>query len=66
MSNFFFILTVLAAFAVLASLVLGLFVMAKGGETAKKHSNRLMRARVWLQGLALVLLALAILSGGKG
>lgn len=62
MSGFFFVLMVLAMLAVLASLVLGLFVMAKGGETSKKYSNRLMQARVTLQGLALLLFALALVS----
>ncbi len=37
---------------------LGLFSMVKGGEFNKKYGNRLMQARVWLQGLTLALLAL--------
>lgn len=33
--------------------------MVKGGEFNEKYGNRLMRARVALQGLTLLLLALA-------
>ena len=35
---------------------------ARGGEFNKKYGNRLMRWRVFMQGAALVLLALAMLS----
>lgn len=62
MSGIFFILMILAAVAVAASLFIGVFVMAKGGETSKKYSNKLMQARVMLQGLALILFVLAALS----
>jgi hypothetical protein len=37
------------------ALLLGVFSMAKGGEFNKKYGNTLMRARVVLQGLAIVL-----------
>jgi hypothetical protein len=63
--NFFSFLMLLAAAAVLVSLVLGLFVMVKGGEVNKKYGNRLMRARVTLQGLALLLFVLAMLASDK-
>jgi len=62
MSGFFLILLVLAMLAVLASLLLGLFFMAKGGEANRRHSNRLMRLRVALQGIALVLFVLALIT----
>lgn len=65
MSNFFLILMGLAMLAVVLSLVLGIAVMAKGGETSKKYSNKLMQARVTLQGIALLLFALALLSQGS-
>lgn len=48
-----------AMFAVLVVMGLGLFSMVKGGEFNKKYGNKLMQARVWLQGLALAMLALA-------
>ena len=62
MSNPFPVLLIVALVAVLGVLFLGLFSMARGGEFNKKHGNRLMRLRVVMQGAALVLLALAMLS----
>ena len=50
---------IIAALAVLGVLILGIVSMARGGELNKKYGNRLMRARVGLQGLALAMLALA-------
>lgn len=62
MSTFFIICAVVAALAVLGVLVIGLVSMVKGGEFNKKYGNRLMQARVMLQGLALAMLALAFFS----
>lgn len=39
-------------------MALGIFSMAKGGEFNKKYGNKIMQARLWLQGLTLGLLAL--------
>lgn len=60
MSTFFFILIALSMLAVLISLFAGLYVMARGGELDKKYSNRLMRARIMLQGLAVLLFVIAL------
>jgi len=61
--NVFFVITlILAMLAVLGVLALGIFSMIKGGEFNKKYGNQLMKARVGLQGLALLLLTLAILT----
>ncbi len=60
MSTFFFILTALAMIAVLFTLVGGVASMTKGGDFNQKYSNKLMRARVILQGLALLFFALAM------
>ncbi len=60
MSRFFFILMIIVLFLVLASLVVGLAAMIKGGEFNKKYGNKLMRWRVTLQGLALALFVLAV------
>ena len=57
------ILIGLALLAVLAVLFMGLFSMARGGDFNRKYGNRLMRWRVGLQGLVLVLFALAMLTG---
>lgn len=53
---------IIAMVLVLASLAAGLIGMVKGGEFNKKYGNKLMRARVTLQGLALALFVLAVLS----
>ncbi|HPF77930.1 MAG TPA: twin transmembrane helix small protein [Alphaproteobacteria bacterium] len=60
MSRVFFILMVIAMVLVLASLVVGLIAMIKGGEFNQKYGNKLMRARVTLQGIALGLFVLAV------
>ena len=62
MSGFFLILLGIAMLALLASLLAGLFFMARGGEANRRHSNRLMRLRVGLQGLAIVLFILALIT----
>lgn len=59
MNMFFALCMGLAMLAVLGVLVLGLLSMAKGGEFNRKYGNRLMQARVILQGLALLMFVLA-------
>ncbi len=59
---FFIVAAVVAGLSVIGVLVLGLFSMVKGGEFNKKYGNKLMQARVGLQGLALLMLALAYFS----
>ena len=63
MNSFLTLMLALAMLAVLATLGIGLFSMVKGGEFNKKYGNKLMRLRVFLQGLALALFALVLLSG---
>lgn len=53
---------IFALTAVVAVMGLGIFSMVKGGEFNKKYGNKIMQARVTLQGLALGLLALAYYS----
>lgn len=62
MSNIFFILTLIAMLAVLAVWLGGIVSMTKGGEFNEKYGNKLMQARVYFQGLALLFFALAIMS----
>lgn len=62
MNSFSAFAAIVAATAVLGVMVLGLFSMIKGGEFNKKYGNKLMQARVILQGLAVALLALAYFS----
>ncbi len=65
MSTLFFILMVLTMLAVLASLFIGVFGMAKGGEFNRKYGNKLMQARIYLQGGALILFILAVVAYKK-
>lgn len=62
MNTIFIISMLFAALATLGVMGLGIFSMIKGGEYNKKHAQKLMRARVMLQGLALGLFALAFLT----
>lgn len=57
--NVFFLILLLAMLSVLFVLFLGLYSMVKGGEFNKKYGNKLMRLRVYFQGLVLFFLALA-------
>ena len=60
--NIFIIMMIVAMFATLASLGVGLFSMVKGGDFNKKHGNKIMQMRVALQGLAILLFALAFMT----
>ncbi|NBB82554.1 MAG: twin transmembrane helix small protein [Alphaproteobacteria bacterium] len=60
MSTFFLVLAIVSAIAVLASLATGVVGMARGGDFNAKYGNKLMRARVVLQGVALLFFALAL------
>ncbi len=60
-------LVVIALAGTLAVLFAGVFTMARGGEFSRKWGNKLMRARVATQGLAiLLLLALFLLNRDWG
>ena len=49
--------------ATLATLLVGVTAMGKGGEFNKRNANKLMRLRVILQGLALACFALGWMAG---
>ena len=55
-------LLLIAMLATLGALIVGLAGFFHGGEFNRKYGNRLMRARVALQALALVLLALVLMT----
>ncbi|MBX2834346.1 MAG: twin transmembrane helix small protein [Micavibrio sp.] len=59
MNIVFLILAGLSMIAVVVVMATGMVSMTKGGEFNEKYGNRLMQARVYLQGLALAMLALA-------
>ncbi len=52
MGSFSLILMFIALASVLATLVIGVVGMARGGEFNRKYGNKLMRMRVVLQGVA--------------
>jgi hypothetical protein len=55
------ILIGVAMLMTLGVLFSGLIVMARGGEANRKYGNQLMRWRIVFQGIALGLIALAML-----
>ncbi len=65
MPDFFVILVVSAMLATLGVLVAGIVGMAQGVEFNRRHANKLMRARVILQGVAILLFAVLVLVTGK-
>lgn len=65
MNTFLIICITISFLSVLAVLALGLFSMTKGGEFNKKYGNKLMKARVILQGVTIALVALALFSAHK-
>jgi len=60
------ILIAIAALMVLATLGLGIFSMVRGGEYARRNSNKFMRWRVTAQAVAVGLLLLAVFLKGQG
>lgn len=53
------ILILISFLSVVAVLIIGIFSMIKGGAFNEKYGNKLMQLRVALQGLTILLLALA-------
>ncbi len=62
MGNIFLVLALICLAGVMATLIFGVFAMAKEGEDARKRSNKFMRLRVVLQGLTVFFLLLAWLA----
>jgi hypothetical protein len=61
MNGFLFFLLLIAMLLTVAALFGGLFSMARGGEFNKRWGNKLMQARVVMQGIAIALFALVML-----
>jgi Hypoxia induced protein conserved region len=59
------LLVAILMLAVVGVLIAGVVLMSFGGKTNAKYGNRLMVARVSLQGLALLVLFLLFAVGGK-
>lgn len=62
MRIFFFILTAVFMAATLATLLVGVAGMGKGGPFNEKYGNKLMQLRVLLQGLAIACFVLGLVS----
>ncbi len=57
------ILVLMALIATVVSMVAGIGSMAKGGEYDNKHSGQFMNARILFQGIAALLLIMALFAG---
>lgn len=62
MTNTLTILMIAFAFATAGVLLTGIVSMLRGGEFNRRNGNKLMRARVILQGITLALLVLLFLA----
>lgn len=58
--NPLFIFVIIACFAVLLVLMVGIGGFSKGGKFNKKYSNKLMRLRILLQALAVIIILLFV------
>jgi len=56
MSHILFFLAILALFAVVAVLGVGIYSLFKGGAFGERWSNKLMRLRVLMQAIAIIIL----------
>ncbi len=65
MKGFVFVLLVLAMLATVGVLFAGLISMARGGDFNRRNANKLMRARIVCQAVALALFALLMAIMGK-
>jgi uncharacterized membrane protein affecting hemolysin expression len=61
-----FILATVVCLIVLVILMIGIGVFTKGGETARKYSNKLMRYRIIAQALAVVAIVLFAWAKSRG
>ena len=65
MSGLFVVLMVLAMIATLGVLIVGIVGMASNSDFHRRNSNKLMRARVVMQAVALVFFAIVLFLAGK-
>ena len=66
MSGLLVIFIVIAMVATLGVLIFGVLGMARGGDFNRKNANKLLRARVALQAVAVGIFAIALLLLAKG
>ena len=65
MSGFLVPLLIFAMLATLGVLFFGIATMARGGGFNLKYGNKIMRARIVLQGLALLIFAIIMVLAGR-
>ncbi len=65
MTGFIVVLLVIAMIATVGVLLFGVVGMARGGEFNRRYSNKLMRARIICQAVALLLFAILMVVLGK-
>lgn len=65
MSGLFVVFIVIVMVATLGVLIVGVIGMASGGGFNQRYANKLMRARVLLQAIAVGILAILLLLIGK-
>ena len=61
-----FLLVVIAVLVVLAILIFGIGVFARGGDFNRKHANRIMRYRIAAQAVAVVLILIFVFFRQQG
>ncbi len=66
MSGILFYAAIAACIIVLVVLLTGVTVFARGGETNRKWSNKIMRLRVVLQFIAVILIVLVAYLANQG
>lgn len=66
MNGVILILLAVTLAGVMTVLLAGVIGMARGGDFNAKYGNRLMRARIILQGLAIALLLLLLVTANRG
>lgn len=66
MNTVIIILLAVTLAAVVIVLITGVVGMARGGDFNAKYGNKLMRWRVLLQGLAIVLFLLFVVTASRG
>ncbi len=60
-----FVLLIVAMLGTLGVCLVGIFALARGGDFNKRYGNKLMRARILLQLLALVVFAVLMMAVGR-
>ncbi len=66
LSDPLFIVVAVAALLVLGILLFGIGTFGRGGEFNRQHANKIMRARVAAQFLAVILILLFVFFRGQG